>query len=583
MFLVPMDEERRWYRYHHLFSDMLQLRLKQSHPEIIPALHGKAFTWYLDNGHLSNALPHAIAANDLNRLVQLIEKYAFTIFDQNQASTFLNWLKTIPEAVMGSNPWLYIARAWLLAYLGQLEEIEPLLIEAEKHADRSNHRLMGYIAAMWTLMGELRSAHVDGLLHASRAFELLAPDEYRPRAFVGYHMSNILAWRGDILPAFKALEMTTTWSLAAGDPEMAVTAQFEKASILHTLGRLSESLEAFTRTFQMVDSDYPDKRNRSLPMGFANLQLSSLYLEWNNTREALRLAKEGIQICRRWGYQDFLYDGLLKLADVFLAIGDKDSALSTVREAKDVFSSNPNSSRVQGQEAMVNLARGDLESASKWAESCGLNPNDDIDFFHRFTYMYYASILQEQGNLWEASGVLERLGNIFEQVGAITLLLETLSQRIIILSKMSEDEQALSLLQRALDLARPEGFARVFTSKGPKMLRILRIAASRGIDTEYIKKLIPAFSSTGVSIGSIRSPASKAHLELIRSGMLEPLSERELQVVRLLQSAMTSEEISRELFVSVNTARTHIRNIYGKLAVHSRIEAIQKARELNLI
>jgi LuxR family maltose regulon positive regulatory protein len=583
MFLVPMDEERRWYRYHHLFSDMLQARLKNIDPEIIPTLHGKAFTWYMENGHLSNALPHAIAANDLNRLVQLIEKYAFTIFNQNQASIFLNWLNTIPEAVMGSNPWLYIARAWLLAYLGQLDEIEQLLIEAEKHADQSNRRLMGYISAMWTLMGEFLYARVDGLLHATKAFELLPPDEYRARAFVGYHMSNLIAWRGDILPALKALEITTTWSLAAGDSEMAMTAQFEKANILHTMGKLRESLQAFTRTFQMVDSDYPDKRNRSLPIGFAYIQLSSLYLEWNNTVEAFRLVKEGIQICRRWGYLDYLYNGLLKLADVFLAIGDKESALSTIREAKDIYYSNPTSSRVNGQEAMINLARGDLESASMWAACCDLSPNDDIDFFHRFIYLYYASILQEQGNLWEASDVLERLGKVLEQAGAITLLLETLSQRIIILCKMSEDEKALSLLQRTLDLAKPEGFVRIFTSKGPPMLRILQIAFSRGIETEYIKELIPAFGSTGVFNEFVKSPAFKARPELESTGLIEPLSVRELQVLRLLQSVMTSEEISRELFVSVNTTRTHIRNIYGKLAVHGRIEAIQKAKDLGLI
>jgi LuxR family maltose regulon positive regulatory protein len=583
MFLVSMDDERRWYRYHHLFADLLQSRLKQTQPEIIPAIHDKACTWYTENGYLSNALTHAIAANDLIRLVKLVEKYAFTTLDINQASTFLSWLNSLPDAVMRSSPWLYIAHAWLSAYLGQQEEIEPSILEAEKYADQSNRRLLGYIAAMWTLMGELRSDRVDGLLYASRAFELLPTKELQARAFVAYHKSNILAWSGDIVSALKNLELTSTWSLSAGDTEMAMTAKFEKASILYVLGRLAESLQAFKKTFQMVASDHPDKKKWSLPVGFAYLKLSALYLEWDNTSEAMRLASKGIQICRRWGYQDYLYNGLLKLADVLLAIGDKDSALSTIQEAKEVFSDNPITSRVRGQEAVINLARGDIKSALAWVAQSGLSPGDTIDYFHRFLYLHFATILQAQGKLQEAYSVLERLGNILERAGAITMLLETLSQRIIILSKLNEDKEVLSILQRAIELAKPEGFIRVFTSKGPPMLSLLQSAFSQGIETEYIKRLIKAFNITNISNESGRHPTFKNVPELMHAGLIESLSERELQVLRLLDGSLTSQEIGRELYLSTNTVRTHIRNIYSKLAVHGRIEAIQKAKEYALI
>ena len=580
MFLIPMDDERRWYRYHHLFSELLRSRLKQAHPEIIPQLHGRACSWYMENGYLSNALTHAMATNDLDRLIKLVEKYAFTIFDHNQASTFLNWLNTLPETVMGSNPWLHIARAWLLAYLGQLEGIESLLLEAEKHADQSDPRLMGYIAALWTLIGELYSSRVDGISHAHQALKLLPQQEYRARAFVAYHLSNHYTWYGDFLPALKTLEDFFNWSLAAGDPERAMIAQFQTASILFYMGRLGDSFQLFKKTFHMVDSNLPDKKNRSLPVGYAYIQLSSLYFEWNNIPEALRYVIDGIKICRLWGYSDYLHNGLISYAEIRMELGDLEGALSAVREAKTLYSPVTVTGRVSSYEAVINQARGDTESASAWVACCGLSPGDTIEYSHRIVYAHYATILQAQGKLQEAYGVLKRLGNVLEQAGAITMLLETLTQQIVILNKLNEAEQALSILDCALELGKPEGFIRVFTSKGPPMLRLLQIAACRSIHTEYINTLLPAFKMTDMlQRPTIPKTLSKGQ----GAALLEPLSERELQVLRLLDSSLTSVEIGRELYISQNTTRTHIRNIYSKLAVHGRIEAIQKAKEFGII
>jgi LuxR family maltose regulon positive regulatory protein len=580
MFLVPMDNERRWYRYHHLFSELLRSRLKQTHPEIVPLLHGKACAWYMENGYLSNALTHAMATNDLDRLIKLVEKYAFTIFDHHQASTFLNWLNTLPETLKESNPWLHIARAWLLAYLGQLEDIEPLLIDAEKLADRDDHRLMGYIAAMWTLLGELYSSRVDGIAHAHQALKLLPQQEYRARAFVAYHLSNRYTWYGDFLPALKNLEDSFNWSLAAGDAERAMISQFQTASILFYMGRLGESFQLFKKTFQRVDSDLPDKKNRTLPVGYSYIQLSSLYYEWNNIPEALRYVCDGIKICRLWGYSDYLHNGLIYYAEILMALGDHEGALSAVREAKTLYSPVTVTSRVSSYEAVINQARGDIESAAAWVAQSGLKLGDTVDYAHRFLFLHYAIILQGQGKLLEAKAVLERLADALEQAGAITMLLEILTQQSIILNKLNEDEQALFMLHRALDLGKPERFIRVFTSKGPPMLRLLQMAASRSIHTEYINTLVPAFKMTNM----YQRPAiPKTQSEGQGVAPHKPLSVRELEVLRLLDSSLTSAEIGRELYISQNTTRTHIRNIYSKLAVHSRIEAIQKAKEFGII
>lgn len=583
LFLVPMDDECRWYRYHHLFSDMLQFHLRKSYPEIIPALHVKASIWYEQNGYLSNALTHAIAANDLDRLIGLVKKYAFTILEANQASIFLGWLNTLPDTVMASSPWLYIARAWLSAYLGQFEEIEPSIREAEKYANQADRRLMGYIAAMWTLMGEFEYPRIDGIPYARQALELLPQEEYQARAFVSYHLSNILSGTGDVLLALKALEDAYTWSLVVGDSEMAMTAQFQRAYVLYVLGRLTESLQAFEKTFLMADSSYPDKKYKSLSVGFAYSQLSLLYLEWNNTSEALRYASEGLEICKRWGYSDYIYEALITLAEILLAIGDLDNALSAIQEAKQAIKNPSILNRPDSLEAVINLNRGEIESAYAWITRCGLFSRDTIEYVQWQVYLHLTVILQAQGKSSEAYEILERLVSIMERAGAVTPLMKSLTQLIIISHTLNDEERALSLLQHALVMAKPEGYVRVFTSKGAPMLSLLQLALNRGIEKEYINQLLPAFRLSAARREISRPALPKSHDKYRATHLLDPLSDRELQVLQLLESSLSSVEISRELYLSTNTVRTHIRNIYSKLDVHGRLEAIQKAKDTGLI
>jgi LuxR family transcriptional regulator, maltose regulon positive regulatory protein len=583
LFLVPMDDERHWYRYHHLFSDMLQFHLRKSYPEIIPALHVKASIWYEQNGYLSHALTHAIAANDLERLIGLVKKYAFTILEADQASFFLCWLNSLPDTVMGSSPWLYLARAWLSAYLGQFEEIEPSIRESEKYANQADRRLMGYIAAMWTLMGEFEYRRIDGIPHARQALELLPQEEYQARAFVSYHLSNILSGTGDVLLALKALEDASTWSLAVGDSEMAMTAQFQRAYVLYVLGRLTESLQEFEKTFRMADSSYPDKKYKSLSVGFAYSQLSLLYLEWNNTSEALRYASEGLEICKRWGYLDYIYEALITLAEILLAIGDLESALGAIQEAKQAIKNPAILNRPDSFEAVINLARGEIESAYAWITRCSLFSKDTIEYVHWQVYLHLAVILQAQGKLSEAYEIMERLVSIMERAGAVTPLMKTLTQLIIILHNLKDDERALSLLQHALAIAKSEGYVRVFTSKGSPMDSLLQLALRRGIEKEYINQLLPAFRLSPARREISRPALPKSYDKYHATDLSDPLSDRELQVLHLLDSSLSSVAISRELYLSTHTVRTHIRNIYSKLGVHGRHEAIQKAKDTGLL
>ena len=307
---------------------------------------------------ISEALTHALAAGDLDRLSKLVERYAFAIMEAHEASSLLNWLSSLPDRVTESHPWLSIAQAWLLAYLGRNDRIEQAIAEAEKSADPADRRLMGYIAAMRTLSGEFGIRPIpNGIAQAHQALEMLPQDEFRPRAFVCYHLANILAWHGDVGAALKALEEAAELSRSVGDFEMAMTAQFEIANVLRHAGELKESLRLFERTHQMAAAHLSERK--SLSIGFSYLQQALIYLEWNELDQALNFAREGIRLCKLWGYSDYLYNGWFYYSDILYETGDLDGALSAIQEAKHILSENSPGDRVLALEAVINQARGD--------------------------------------------------------------------------------------------------------------------------------------------------------------------------------------------------------------------------------
>jgi LuxR family transcriptional regulator, maltose regulon positive regulatory protein len=336
----------------------------------------------------------------------------------------------------------------------------------------------------------------------------------------------------------------------------------------------------------MAGSGDPDKKNRSLAIGYAYLQMSALFLEWNNLSEALTYAREGIQICKLWGYSDYLYNGLSHLAMVLLANGDLDGSLSTIREAKQLFDKNkPVVDRLSALEAVINLARGDLQSASAWATMySGLQFSDTLEIGHWIEYYHFSIVLIAQGKLQEAYGILERLGDIMEKTNSITPLLKTLAQRIIILHLMKEDEKALSLLQQLLGLAEPEGFIRVFTSKGAPMEQMLLKAAKAGLYPDFVNRLLQNFheKSSTTTIAGIH-PEIKALGKISDRPTMESLTNQELKVLHLLNTHLSIPEIAQEMFVSPSTIRTHVRNIYEKVGAHGRIEALEQAKVLGLL
>lgn len=584
MFLIPLDDERRWYRYHHLFADLLSASLEQTDPGIVPTLHLRASEWYENHGFLSNAMTHALSAGDLDRLARLVEHYAFTIMNVKEASFFLNWLGSLPDHITNTYPWLNIARAWLLAYLGRTNRIESAIRAAEASASPEDKRIRGYIAAMRTLASELGTARIDdGILQAKQALDLLPRDDLRPRAFVCYHLANLLSWNGKMSEAQQALEDSASLGLSAGDIEMAMTAQFEIAALLRSQGKLHKSLQMYEDTLRMANTINPDFINKSLSVGYAYLCMAIIYLEWNDLEKSIDFTQAGLQICKMWGYSDYLLNGYIIYSTILYETGDLEGALNAIHEAKSIFPGSLPFDRVHSLEAIILLARGDLKSAENWIKQSGLSSEQIPEISHRAELLHFAKILVAQGKLDKAYRILEGLRNTAEQVGSGDLLLKILTQQAIISQDQGKYEQALGLIQHALGVAEPEGYIRVFLNKGAGMEQLLLQAISAGIYRDYSKKLLEKFQgSAGTSPAVNLQTGTTAEMK-VHQALDESLSERELEILRLLESSMNTPEIARELYISVGTVRTHIKNIYRKLDVNRRMEAIQRAREVGLI
>jgi LuxR family maltose regulon positive regulatory protein len=329
---------------------------------------------------------------------------------------------------------------------------------------------------------------------------------------------------------------------------------------------------------QQISDKYTVQSGRPLlVMGYAYIRLSAVLREWNDLETATRYAEEGLELCKQWGQADFLVYGYIEVAKVLQAIGEKNGALDAIQKGKRVASNVPPlpGFHMAAQQARLWLAQGNLGDLSSWVHESGLMSDDKLSFQYLFRYIILARALIAQGVFNEAAGLLSRLLEVAETAGAMGYEIEILVLQAMALQAQGKIDQALAPLERALALAEPEGYVRIFIDEGSSMGKLLRQATARGIAVGYVGKLLTALEmdTKGKRQLGITFPASK----------VEPLSERELEVLRLMNTHLSSTDIAEELTISVNTVRTHIKRIYSKLNVHNRQDAVQKAQEIELL
>jgi LuxR family transcriptional regulator, maltose regulon positive regulatory protein len=595
-FVVPLDDKRHWYRYHHLFAEVLSAHLIAEQPDQLSTLHRRASEWYEQHGSAADAIRHALAAGNFERAADLIELALPEMYRSRQETTLLGWLKMFPGDLVRFRPVLSVGYAWALLAIGELEAADARLRDAERWldtmADTSELALAPSAQVVVVNKEEFRrlpasiavyrAAHAQALgdvhntvKYARRVLDLLPEEDHLGRG-AATALLGLASWaNGDLEVAHRAFADGIASVRMAGNLSDAISGTIALADIRIAQGRLREAMRTYERSLQEVL-----EQGEPVLRGTADLYvgMSELHREHKDlhaaTQHLLRSKEQG----ERTGFPPARSRWCTAMARIREAQGDLDGALDLLHEAERLYRRDffPNVRPAAALMARVWIAQGRLGEALGWAREQGLSIEDDLGYLREFEHITLARVLlarykndRADHSMLEAMGLLERLLKAAEEGERTGSVIEILVLKALAHQAQGDMPAALVPLERALRLAEPEGYVRMFVDEGPPMAVLLEEAAKHGIAPNYVRQLLTAAGST-----EDRTP--------VKQGLLEPLSGRELEVLRLLGTDLNGPEIARELIVSLNTVRTHTQNIYSKLGVNNRRAAVRRAEELDL-
>jgi LuxR family maltose regulon positive regulatory protein len=581
LFIVPLDAKREWYRYHRLFGDLLKARLQRKDPSSIPALHRRASEWFEDQSLLDEAVQHALLSYDHEYSADLIERASEETFMRSETTTFLRWVQRLPEEEIQKRPKLGIYRAWaLLLHGAPLSTVETQLQKSPEESGPPGSSLT--LQAFITLS---QGQTEYGLQLVKQALKMLPEDEIYLRDFATFCAAATQIALGDIDGGIQLLEQTSQTSQRSGNRAATVMILCELAEMRLRQLQVKEA----EKLYQQALSIATDQDGKLLPIaGGPLIGLGDVALERYELDSAEQLLREGIQHAERWSLISTL-NGHLSMAMLHYARGDTlalEDSIETLYDLAQRFDATDfDDMIVELLEASLNVRQGDLEPVRGWIVRRDLEgaperlpslyqENQVLARMYKYELPTLARLNIAEGYHEQAFKVLEELSSLAEQADRPFLQLEAEILKARTFHAVGDSASSLAALRRALQIAAPVGAARVFLTEGQKFIQLLQTARSEWESPELIDFTDHLLRKAGVSI---------ARLPSITQGLPEPLSPRELEVLHLLPTGLTAEELADELVISVNTIRSHLKSIYAKLGVHSRHEAIARATELDLL
>jgi LuxR family transcriptional regulator, maltose regulon positive regulatory protein len=600
LFLVPLDEVRSWWRYHHLFADLLRARLQRDQPGRVRELHHNAAAWSDEHDLADDAIRHALAAGDAAWAARLIERHVDALLFHNEQATLQRRLETLPAELVLSRPRLLLVQTWIAQWAGEVETAGPLL-DAADHAfanasDEAFEPSVGRAASLLAnvpaaiALARAYLAHLRGdaegtAVFASRARAEIGEGEWMLDSRIRWHVALAQWLRGTLAEAEQGFTSVIARWRAAGDPGLAAPSCHLLGQAQRAQGRLDAAVGTYRQALEIATM--PGRP--VLPVaGIGYVGLAEVAYQRNELEAALGQVTEGIAGCRQILYTPPLVTGLAAMAWIRQAQGDAGGAVEAMGEAEQAAPGpavtgllNP----VPAERARLLLAQGDVPAAARWAQERGLGVDDEPGYPREREYLVLARVLLAQGRPGLALALLERLHAAAAVQGRAGSIIEISALRALALAADGKETAAVDALAGALILGRPQRYVRVFADEGAPMAVLLgRLVAAQKADHAVARGIPPGYLAALLRAAR-PAPAAPppARAAPTPPGPAEQLTARELEILAFLAEGAPNPRIAEELVVTVDTVKKHVSHVLGKLGAANRTEAVIRAHQLGLI
>jgi LuxR family maltose regulon positive regulatory protein len=601
LFIVPLDNRRRWYRYHHLFADMLRQRLAETaSSREINTLHQRASQWCEENDFVIEAVEHALAAEDFDNVIRLAELGAMEILMQGQQSVLLKWQGELPRELVASRPRFCMTIAWAWLSIGHTREAEACLQLLEQSLGKEmvalyavQDRAEKIDPAIQVVLVEIAVMRIElaieggDIAQVFKLSQLVLPyleDEERPHQ--DSHLENLrsvvffvlgLAYKisGELSEAGEALSKAAVLGRQLGNVYVAAGSVGRLAGVQAMQGHLDQAVRTCKQGLKLVQEMVGEP-----PMfGLIHAELGNLLFERNDLEAALHHLQEGVDLAKPWGFLEAFVPGYMGLARLKAAQGEWSEAFAVLDELMELGQRNPEAvmPAVEAFRAKLWAAQGNVESAGMWAETSGLHVDGELSYLREGESIILVRVLMAQKRWDAAVGLIGRLLEVTENGGRWGRVIELLILQALALDAQGQSDEALRPLSQALTLGKPQGYVRIFVDEGEPMAHLLYRAAAHGITPGYTGALLAALQNLRLA------PVGESEVREPISGIIDPLSVRELEVLDCLAEGLSNREIAQQLTISLTTVKTHTRNIYRKLDVNSRTQAVARGKALGII
>ncbi len=599
LFLVPLDGHRRWYRYHHLFADVLQAHLLDERPEDVRELHRRAAVWYADAGETQAAVRHALAAGDAERAADIVELAIPDLRRERRESVIRRWVDDLPDEVVRDRPVLAIGLIGGLMASNdfdgvdeRLRHVEALLARPAGDLVVTNQdelpRLPAAVEMYWAALALIGGDPAAAIARADRAGELAADGDDLITGATSA-LAGLASWTTGDLGAAHAGYATSLQALTrAGHIPDVLGCSIAMADMELRLGRLRDAHRTLADALALAEANVPS--GTTVLRGTADMLVGLSRTAWH--RNDLAAVADHLRRSDELGEAASLaqnpYRWRVQMARLRAAEGDMSAALDLLDEAERVYVGDysPNVQPIHASRARLLAGRGDVVGALDWAREHRVTAYDELSYLREYEHITLVRVLLAEHaatgspeSLRDALTLLDRLTAAADDGGRVGSVIELDVLSAVAHRAAGAEDESLAALTRAVELAEPDGWVRVFVDAAPALSGTLRGLAQRQPRAGFLRELVAATCRTA------EPPATADGPERTRpqTALLDPLSDRELDVLRLLRSDLDGPAIARELVVSLNTVRTHTKHIYTKLGVNNRRAAVSRAHQLGLL